>query len=475
MSFNSLPFIAFLVALVCVYRRLSITRQNAFLLAASYVFYCWWDWRFGFLLMASTVVDFFVGLRLGAATVASTRKKYLAVSIVFNLSVLCFFKYFGFFVDSISLMLNEIGLRADMPVLRVILPLGISFYTFKTMTYTIDVYRKQMPPETRFVNYALYVSFFPQLAAGPIDRARNLLPQIGSPREVSRQQFIDGLSLMIMGFFKKVAIADTLAPIVDKVFSAPGSFSSGELLSGMYAYAFQIYGDFSGYTDIARGVALLLGFNTMENFRTPYFSRNITDFWRRWHISLSTWFRDYVYIGLGGNRAGKIRTYLNLLITMVLCGFWHGAAWTFVAWGTAHGVYLSLHRLLFGKVRIDAARSGSFLYRINELVKILLTFHLVAFTWIAFRAPDFETVLVYLRGIFRFDGMRNFDYSILFACGLIFILDVIQETAKTNTWLLNKATPWPIRYALPQMLLVAIAVASIAHVNTIAPFIYFQF
>jgi D-alanyl-lipoteichoic acid acyltransferase DltB (MBOAT superfamily) len=286
---------------------------------------------------------------------------------------------------------------------------------------------------------------------------------------------MDGISLIILGYFKKVAIADTLAPIVEKTFSSPGSFSSGELLSGMYAFTFQIYGDYSGYTDIARGVSLLLGFKIIDNFNTPYFSRNVTEFWRRWHISLSTWLRDYLYISLGGNRLGRARTYLNLMTTMFLGGLWHGAAWTFVAWGTAHGFYLTVHKFLFGDVRSDASQPRTASGRIADLFNIFFTFHLVAITWIAFRAPDFGTVVAYMQGIFRFESIWKLDMSVLFACCLMVLLDFVQVWTRSNTWLLGSSTALPLRFALAQIFLVSILAAAVAHVNTVTPFIYFQF
>ena len=475
MLFNSISFFIFIFVVLLIYPRLTLWKQNIFLLIASYFFYGFWDWRFCFLILASTTVDFFVGKKLYATKDHQRKKQLLSVSIIFNLCILGFFKYFNFFIDSMAILLETMGFAAHLPVLRIILPLGISFYTFRTMSYTIDIYRGKIAPTDNFIHYALFLSFFPLLLAGPIERAPNLLPQITNPRKLSKQQFIDGFSLIILGFFKKVAIADTLARIVEKVFSAPASFSSGELLSGMYAFTFQIYGDFSGYTDIARGVSLLLGFKIMENFNTPYFSRNVAEFWRRWHISLSTWLRDYLYISLGGNRIGKGRTYFNLMTTMFLGGLWHGAAWTFVVWGAAHGFYLTVHRFIFGKVKNHLSWPLTVFGWIVDMMKIFLTFHLVAFTWIAFRAQDFQTILIYIKGIFRFESILNLNFGVLFACGLMVILDIVQAWTKSNTWLLDKQTARPLRYALTQVFLISIMAAAVAHVNTIIPFIYFQF
>ena len=345
MLFNSIIFLTFIVIVFLVYPRLRLRQQNLFLLVASYVFYGWWDWRFSILLLTSTVVDFWVGQGLQATESPKHRKYLLFISIAVNLGILGFFKYFNFFIESAATVLAAIGFDPHMPVLKVILPIGISFYTFRTLTYTIDIYRGKLSPTGSFVDYALFTSFFPQILAGPIERAANLLPQISAPRQVTRAKVLTGLNLILIGYFKKVAIADTLAPIVGKIFDTPEAMSSGQLLTGMYAYTFQIYGDFSGYTDIARGIACILGFESMVNFNTPYLSRNITEFWRRWHISLSTWFRDYLYVPLGGNRLGPARTYANLFITMLLCGLWHGAAWTFVLWGGLHGLCLMGHRM----------------------------------------------------------------------------------------------------------------------------------
>jgi alginate O-acetyltransferase complex protein AlgI len=475
MLFNSISFLIFIAIVLLIYPRLTVRKQNLFLLIASYVFYGFWDWRFNFLILAATTVDFLIGNKICAAKNQRQKKLLLSVSVIFNLSILGFFKYFNFFVDSMAVLLELIGFEPHLTVLRIILPLGISFYTFRTMSYTIDIYRGKIAPTDNFVHYALFLSFFPLLLAGPIERAQNFLPQLTNPRKLSSNQYIDGLSLIILGYFKKVAIADTLAPIAEKYFSTPASFSSGELLSGMYAFTFQIYGDFSGYTDIARGISLLLGFKIMENFNTPYFSRNVTEFWRRWHISLSTWLRDYLYISLGGNRISKIHTYMNLMITMFLGGLWHGAAWTFVAWGTAHGVYLCIHKFIYGKIQSHRSWPHTVGGWITDVTNIFLTFHIVAFTWIAFKAQDFQTVLIYIRGIFRFESIFNLDFSVLFACCLMVVLDITQAWTKSDTWLLDKKTAPPLRYALTQIFIISIMAAAVAHVNTITPFIYFQF
>ena len=435
MLFNSLVFLGFITIVFLVYPRLRLQGQNGFLLVASYVFYGYWDWRFTSLLFTSTAVDFWVGQRLHTTGNQKHRKLLLLVSIIVNLGILGFFKYFNFFVDSAASVLAAIGFEPHLPVLRLILPIGISFYIFKTLTYTIDIYRGKLKPTENFIDYALFVSFFPQLLAGPIERAANLLPQISSPRHVTRENILTGLNLILLGYFKKVAIADTLAPIVGNIFDSPGGMSCGQLWTGVYAYTFQIYGDFSGYTDIARGISRILGFETMENFNAPYLSRSITEFWRRWHISLSTWFRDYLYVPLGGNRSGKARTYVNLIITMFLCGLWHGAAWVFVLWGLLHGIYLIGHRIILWGNKPNLSRPRTLSGWVTDIVKMLLTFHLVALAWVLFRSSSLESALVYLEGLFRFEQFNGFSTSVLFAGGLLIALDVAQTWIGSQTWL----------------------------------------
>ena len=475
MLFNSLTFLAFIVIVFLVYPRLRLRQQNLFLLVASYVFYGWWDWRFSVLLLTSTVVDFLVGQRLLMTDSQKHRKYLLFISIAVNLGILGFFKYFNFFIESAASVLSAIGFEPHMPVLKVILPIGISFYTFRTLTYTIDIYRRKLTPTDNLVDYALFTSFFPQILAGPIERAANLLPQISAPRQVTRAKVLTGLNLILIGYFKKVAIADTLAPIVGKIFDAPEAMSSGQLLTGMYAYTFQIYGDFSGYTDIARGIACILGFESMVNFNAPYLSRNITEFWRRWHISLSTWFRDYLYVPLGGNRLGPARTYANLFITMLLCGLWHGAAWTFVLWGGIHGLCLMGHRMSLGGKKVDLAWPQTLPGWSACFLKVFLTFHLVAFAWVLFRATSLESALVYFEGLFRFQSLTGFSIPVLFAGALLIALDMVQTWTGSETWLTERQGGRVTRYAVAQVMLVSVLIATIAHMNTATPFIYFQF
>jgi alginate O-acetyltransferase complex protein AlgI len=475
MLFNSLIFLVFIIVVLIAYPRLRHRGQNLFLLAASYVFYGYWDWRFIFLLLALTFVNFLIGQAIHASENLKQRKCLLIISVVVSLGILAFFKYFNFFIDSAALLLTTIGFEPHLPVLRIILPVGISFYTFQTMSYTIDIYRGKLKPTKSFIDFALFVSFFPQLVAGPIERATNLLPQISKPRHITKETFLSGLNLVLIGFFKKVAIADTLAPIVENIFADPAAMSSGQLWTGVYAFTFQIYGDFSGYTDIARGIARMLGFEIMENFNAPYLSRSITEFWRRWHISLSTWLRDYLYIPLGGNRRGNVRTYINLMITMFLGGLWHGAAWTFVVWGLLHGGYLAVHRMILSGSKPNLWMPQRLSGWVAHITKMLLTFHLVALTWILFRATDFTSALIYVKGLFHFESFTGLSGSVIFAASLMIALDVVQTWSRSHTWLTDRQEFRIVRYSAAQLLLVSILIASVAHMQTITPFIYFQF
>jgi D-alanyl-lipoteichoic acid acyltransferase DltB (MBOAT superfamily) len=444
-------------------------------LISSYFFYGYWDWRFCSLIFISTVVDYWVGRRLQETEEGRQRKLLLLISLSVNLTILGFFKYYNFFIDSASAILVAIGLEPHLPILKVALPVGISFYTFKTLTYSIEVYRRKISPTDSFIDYALFLSFFPQLLAGPIERAQNLLPQISTPRQITREKVLTGLNLILLGYFKKVAIADSLAPLIVKIYDAPEAMTSGQLWTGVYAYSFQIYGDFSGYTDIARGISRLLGFETMENFNAPYLSRNIAEFWRRWHISLSSWFRDYLYVPLGGNRRGLIRTYLNLIITMLLCGLWHGAAWTFVIWGIIHGLYLAGHRIFRRADQNVISTQKRFSKKMKDLFYIFITFHLVALAWVLFRSQSFEIAVVYFRGLFVFQQLRDISVTVLFAGCLLIALDIAQTLIGSQTWLTDRQKLKVVRYAVVQILLLSVLAAAIAHLGTLTPFIYFQF
>lgn len=406
MAFNSFAFAVFLPVVLGIYwlLRSRMRAQNTLLLVASYLFYGWWDWRFLSLLALSTVIDHLVATRIHAIAGSdplsqSHRRRWLTLSLVANLGILGFFKYFNFFAGSMQALLASVGIEADPFYLSVILPVGISFYTFQTLSYTVDVYRREMAPAKNFWDFALYVAFFPQLVAGPIERAVALVPQIEQPRRFDRLQFADGLHLIFWGLFKKVYVADNLAVVVNATFSDPAA-SGWQILIGVYAFAFQIYGDFSGYSDIARGCAKAMGFELMHNFRFPYISKNPSEFWRRWHISLSSWLRDYLYISLGGNRGSAWRTYRNLALTMLLGGLWHGATWLFVLWGAYQGLLLVVHRL-YSEWRGDRSAEGGLLAR---AVRVAVMFQFVCVGWLIFRAESLSQIGSMLARLLTWSG-----------------------------------------------------------------------
>ncbi len=387
MLFNSLSFALFFAAVLALAPALRHRGQNLFLLVASYLFYAAWDWRFLGLLWLSTAVDFAIGLALGRARDARARRRLVVASLVVNLGILAAFKYAGFFARSLAALLLPLGLSLPPLALQVVLPVGISFYTFQSLSYTIDVYRGRVAPVPSLLDFALYVAFFPQLVAGPIERAAHLLPQVQAPRRIRAAQLGSGAWLVLFGLFKKAVVADNLAVLVDAVYAPAASPTGPEVLLATYAFAFQIYCDFSGYTDIARGVARCLGFELMRNFDLPYLAASPREFWRRWHISLSTWLRDYLYIPLGGSRGGAARTQRNLALTMLLGGLWHGAAWTFVLWGAWHGALLCAQRALDPALARLAPR-GPAAARAWRAWGVLLTFHLVCAGWLLFRAES---------------------------------------------------------------------------------------
>ena len=385
MLFNSYVFWVFMAIVLVLFALLRGRARKLMLTVASYVFYGYWDWRFLGLIFISTVTDYVAALVMDAAKTRARKRAVLTVSILVNLGILGFFKYADFFIGSLASLLSSIGIPASWEALGIILPVGISFYTFQTMSYTIDVYKGEMKPTRNFLDFMLFVSFFPQLVAGPIERASRLLPQIISPRQRTSDDFRAGVYLILLGLFRKIVIADNLAAIANAIFSSdPATLTGLEVLVGVYAFAFQIYGDFAGYSAIARGVARWLGYDLMVNFRMPYLAVSPSDFWRRWHISLSTWLRDYLYIPLGGNRHGTLMTYRNLALTMLLGGLWHGAAWTFVAWGAFHGLILIVYRL-FEKRKGGVKRS-----LIARLPAMIFMFHLVCLSWLLFRAESIQ-------------------------------------------------------------------------------------
>ena len=385
MVFNSIQFVVFFAVVYGAYRLLPHRAQNWLLLVSSYVFYAAWDWRFLSLLIASTVVDYAVARYLDALPDGPRRRRVLWISIGFNLGVLGFFKYFGFFAENFDALMRGFGVNASLPVLHVVLPIGISFYTFMTMSYVIDVYRREIPATRHPLDFAVFVAFFPHLVAGPILRAPALLPQISSPRRITREQMVEGTWLVAWGLFKKVFVADNLATVANAVFAQGHAPSGLEVLIGVYAFAFQIYGDFSGYSDIARGLSKWMGIELSLNFRFPYFVRSPQAFWRHWHISLSTWLRDYLYFPLGGNRGSQLATYRNLMITMILGGLWHGAAWPFVFWGIYHGTLLVIYRWV-GELPSARRWVGSLERPAWRAVGWAMMFHLTCYGWLLFRA-----------------------------------------------------------------------------------------
>jgi D-alanyl-lipoteichoic acid acyltransferase DltB (MBOAT superfamily) len=384
--FNSLHFVWFFVIVYAIYRALPHRAQNWLLLASSYYFYAAWDWRFLSLLLASTAVDYTCARALDGTSGPRRRRLLLCLSLAFNLTLLGFFKYFNFFTDNVHVFFNALGWKVDFVTLHVLLPVGISFYTFVTMSYVFDVYRREIPATRNLLDFGVFVAYFPHLVAGPILRATMLLPQIHSPRHITATQMRDGAWLIAWGYFQKVFVADNLAVLVNSVFDAGLQPTGVNVLLGAYAFAFQIYGDFAGYSNIARGTSKLMGIELIENFRFPYFVRTPQEFWRHWHISLSTWLRDYLYIPLGGNRGTRAQTRRNLMITMLLGGLWHGAAWTFVLWGFYQGLLLIAYNLVarLGLVQRWLLGSAS----PARVLGWLVMFHLTCYGWLVFRASS---------------------------------------------------------------------------------------
>lgn len=404
MVFNSLPFLVFIAIFLPIYFALKGKARLILCLVASYVFYGWWDWRFLSLIAFSTLIDYYIGLRLNNLEDEKKRLQLLRISMVVNLGFLAFFKYFNFFIESFEGAMNSIGVQPDWNTLNIILPVGISFYTFQSMSYTIDVYKRKIEVEPDLIRFATFISFFPQLVAGPIVRASDFLPQFRLDKSFEWDRFTSGMGQVLWGFFKKVAVADSLALFIDQCFEAPGAFTSLHLSIAVFFYAFQIYCDFSGYSDIAIGLARIMGFDFPDNFRTPYFSKSFSEFWTRWHISLSSWLRDYLYIPLGGNRHGTFNTYRNLMITMLLGGLWHGASWVFVFWGFLHGSYLVVQRLAgpyFGKF-MDALRIPKLG---KDAINMALVFFFTCLAWIFFRSPTFGTAVDVITGIASLDNL----------------------------------------------------------------------
>ncbi|MDR1764356.1 MAG: MBOAT family protein [Dysgonamonadaceae bacterium] len=405
MLFNSFEYLIFFPLVFILYWSIKPERyrlQNILLIAASYVFYAFWDWRFLFLLIFSTSLDYFTGLKIFGAGGNKRRKKaWLLTSIIINLGFLGFFKYYNFFVESFAELVQNFGFQPNIWTLKILIPVGISFYTFHGLSYVLDIYNGKIEPTRNVVDYSLFVSFFPLLVAGPIERATHLLPQLKRPRQFEYPRAVDGLKQMLWGLFKKIVIADNCAPIVNQIFDNYDIMPANSLVLGAILFSFQIYGDFSGYSDIALGSARLLGIELLRNFSYPYFSRDIAEFWRRWHISLTTWFRDYIYIPLGGSRVSKAKVIRNTFIIFLVSGFWHGANWTFIVWGFLNAVYfLPLLLSKNNRKNLDIVAQGRILPTFREFWSMLATFALAAFGWIVFRAESITHAWHYVRKMF---------------------------------------------------------------------------
>lgn len=405
MLFNSLSFALFLPIVFILYWfvvRNNFKQQNILLLFASYFFYACWDYRFLFLLMFSTLLDYFSGLKMDAANSRLQKKIWFWLSIIINLGFLGIFKYYNFFAESFAESLSMLGINVNLWTLKVILPVGISFYTFHGLSYVVDIYNEKIKAEKNFVDYAVFVSFFPLLVAGPIERATHLLPQIQRNRSFDSSKAIDGLRQILWGLFKKIVIADSCAQFANQIFNNSEGYSGLALVFGALFFTFQIYCDFSGYSDIALGTARLFGIELLRNFAFPYFSRDIAEFWRRWHISLSTWFRDYLYIPLGGSKGGTLKKVRNTFIIFIVSGFWHGANWTFMMWGFLNALYI-MPSILFNTNRnnLDNVAQGKTFPSVKELFQMLITFSLTVIAWIFFRARSIHHALAYIRDMFK--------------------------------------------------------------------------
>ncbi|MFD0965101.1 MBOAT family O-acyltransferase [Pseudofulvibacter geojedonensis] len=404
MLFNSFDFALFLPIVFITYWLIpskKINLQNAFIVLASYFFYGCWDWRFLSLIIFSTVLDYTIGIYLNNEKSKKKRKALLWLSIIVNLGFLAVFKYYNFFIDNFVEVFSIFGIKLNITSLQIILPVGISFYTFQTLSYTIDVYKNKLNPTKNFFAFSAFVSFFPQLVAGPIERATNLLPQFHFKRTFNYNKAIDGLRQILWGLFKKIVIADNCAEYANYIFNNSEQFNGSTLFLGAIFFAFQIYGDFSGYSDIAIGTSRLFGFHLKQNFAFPYFSRDIAEFWRRWHMSLSTWFRDYLYIPLGGSKGSTVKKIRNVFIIFIVSGFWHGANWTFIAWGTINALYF-LPLMLFNKNRrnTNIVAEGKLLPTFSEILSIVITFSITVLAWIFFRAENISHAFGILNKIF---------------------------------------------------------------------------
>jgi len=484
MLFNSIDFAVFFPIVFFIYwfiTNKNLKIQNLFIVIASYVFYGWWDYRFLGLILFSTVTDYLMGIGLSKINTQSKRKVLLWISIIVNLGFLGFFKYSNFFIDNLISTFTFFGKELNVHSLNIILPVGISFYTFQTMSYVIDVYKRKLEPTNDFIAFSAFVSFFPQLVAGPIERATNLLPQFYVARTFDYSRAVDGMRQILWGFFKKLVIADNCAKFANLIFNNAEDYSGSTLLLGAFFFTFQIYGDFSGYSDIAIGTARLFGFNLKQNFAFPYFSRDIAEFWRRWHISLSTWFRDYVYIPLGGSRGSLSMKIRNTFIIFLLSGFWHGANWTFIIWGALNAIYF-LPLLLTKKNRnnLEIVAQGKITPSFKELIQMGVTFSLTVFAWIFFRADNLESACRYISHIFSTSlftvpVIPTRNHEALTVIILICFFQTIEWLGRENQYAIQSiGLTWkrPVRWSFYLFILFIIIMF---FPTTESPFIYFQF
>ena len=478
MLFNSIGFAIFLPIVFLLYwftTKGNFRTQNILLLVASYFFYACWDWRFLFLLIFSTLLDYSTGIKIAGASKRISKKFWLWLSIGINLGFLAVFKYYDFFITSFAEGLGSLGIKMHYSTLHIILPVGISFYTFHGLSYIIDIYKDRIKPERNFIDYSVFVSFFPLLVAGPIERATHLLPQLTRKREFEYSKAIDGLRQILWGLFKKIVIADNCAEYANLIFNNSGDYHGMTLVLGAILFAFQIYGDFSGYSDIALGTARLFGIDLLRNFAFPYFSRDIAEFWRRWHISLSAWFRDYLYIPLGGSRGGMWMKIRNTFIIFLVSGFWHGANWTFIVWGFLNALYI-MPSIVFksNRINLDIVAQGRTLPTLKELGAIILTFSLTVFAWIFFRADSLSHAFSYVSGIFSTSFFQNASFVPLYMYLLIVGFIIIEWLGRESKYAIEH-----IGYRIPKLfrwgVYYVIIVLLFVFKGNVQEFIYFQF
>lgn len=476
MLFNSLEFAIFFIVVYLLYINLSHKWQNGMLLVASYVFYGSWDVALLSLILISTILDYFCGEKIYQSQDKRNKKFYLFLSISGNLLILCIFKYFGFFVNNLQLLLCSLNINITPYFIQLAVPIGISFYTFQTMSYTIDIYRGELKPTARFFDFALFVSFFPQLVAGPIERAKNLLPQIHNSRKVTINEFYNGCYLIFWGLFLKMFVADNLGKyIVDPVFDKPLNMNIIKVLITSYAFAFQIFGDFAGYSNIARGLGKCMGFDLMVNFNLPYFAKNPREFWNRWHISLSSWLRDYVYIPLGGNRGGNLKACRSIVITMLLGGLWHGASWNFVIWGGYHALLIIAYRLVEDMCIKFNIKINDRADRILQASRVVIFFHFVCFGWLIFRVPSMKYLVSLMKLIYK--NLLNFGPDVGIICTnfmffsfIVILVQVLQYKKRDLMVIYNSNYVVKIIFYV-----ICYALLMVYGVTSAEQFIYFQF